>query len=86
MPVLLVGVRCPIEVVRQRRLAAWNVGYDQDGSVPKPVLLWQESVHVPGIYDLQVDTSVLSSEECAELIRKKLGSDRAPTAFRHLNE
>jgi chloramphenicol 3-O phosphotransferase len=84
LPVLFVGVRCPIEVVMERRLATWHVGYADDGSVPKPVSLWQQAVHVPGIYDLEVDTSVLSSEECAALIRQRLEEGLPPSAFQRL--
>jgi chloramphenicol 3-O phosphotransferase len=84
LPVLFVGVRCPIEVVMERRLATWHAGYADDGSVPKPVSLWQQAVHVPGIYDLEVDTSVLSSEECADLIRQRLEHGPPPSAFQRL--
>src|SRR5919201_414174 len=59
LPVLFVGVRCPIEVVMQRRRATWGDGDADDDSVPAPVSLWQQAAHVPGIYDLEVDTSVL---------------------------
>ncbi|GMA61310.1 chloramphenicol phosphotransferase [Alicyclobacillus fastidiosus] len=84
LPVLLVGVRCPLETVMERRIATWNMGYSEDGSVPRPVVLWQESVHVPGIYDLEVDTSQLSSEECADLIRKRLENGQSSTAFQRI--
>src|SRR5262249_13195118 len=67
LPVLVVGVRCPIEVVMERRERTWNAGYADDGSVPAPVLRWQHEVHQPGIYDLEVDTSAHTAEECAEL-------------------
>ena len=55
-----------------------------DGSVPKPVGLWQQSVHEPGIYDLEVDTSKLSPEESAEVIRLRLRDGPPPSAFRRL--
>lgn len=84
LPALLVGVRCPLEVVMQRRIATWKAGYEEDGSVPKPVKLWQQAVHRPGIYDLEVDTSAMSSEECADLISKRLDEGPPFTAFRHL--
>jgi chloramphenicol 3-O phosphotransferase len=84
LPVLFVGVRCPIEVVMDRRRATWGVGVAEDGSIPKPVSLWQEAVHVPGIYDLEVDTSVLSPEECADVIRRRLEGGPPPSAFRRL--
>ena len=84
LPVWFVGVRCPIEVVMERRLATWHAGFAEDGSVPKPVRLWQQAVHVPGIYDLEVDTSVLSAVECADLIRQRLEQGPPPSAFQRL--
>src|SRR5262249_40040336 len=73
LPVLCVGVRCPIEIIMERRRAtAWHTGSAADAVVPQPVRLWQQEVHIPGIYDLEVDTSVLSPEECAAMIRQRL--------------
>jgi chloramphenicol 3-O phosphotransferase len=60
LPVLFVGVRCPIEVIMHRRNAspsAYATGPPDDP--PAPVRRWQREVHVPGIYDLEVDTSIL---------------------------
>jgi chloramphenicol 3-O phosphotransferase len=49
----------------ERRRKTWGTG----GSAEEPALdlirLWQREVHDPGIYDLEVDTSVLSPEACA---------------------
>jgi len=91
LPVLLVGVRCPIEVIMQRRNSgqAGREGQYLTGSAadpaPAPVLLWQEETHNPGMYDLEVDTSLLSPTQCAQVIRRRLdeGPD-APTAFQKL--
>lgn len=82
LPVLFVGVHCPLEVIMQRRIAT---GYNRDAEtdVPPPVLRWQEAVHDPGIYDLEVDTSVLSAHECAEQIRRRL-TEPVPAAFTQL--
>ena len=79
LPVLFVGVRCPLEVVMQRRSATWH-----DELLQEKVSLWQQAVHVPGIYDLEVDTSVLSSEECADVIRQRLAGGPPPSAFQRL--
>ena len=84
LPVLVVGVRCPIEVVIERRLATWGVGYAEDGSVPEPVSLWQQAVHQPGIYDLEVDTSTLSPEQSADLIARHLAEGPPPSACKRL--
>jgi chloramphenicol 3-O phosphotransferase len=57
----------------ERRRATWGgVGYNQGGTVQDPVRLWHEAVHQPGIYDLEVDTAVLTPEECAGLIATRL--------------
>lgn len=81
LPVMFVGVHCSIEIIMKRRIETWKVGYSEDGSIPLSVKLWQESVHEPGIYDLEIDTSVLTPEECANLIRLRLENGPAPTAF-----
>jgi chloramphenicol 3-O phosphotransferase len=84
LPVLFVGVQCPIEVVMERRRATWGVASSDDGSVPEPVRRWQQAVHTPGIYDLELDTSVLSTEACAELVRQRLEAGPPPSAFQRL--
>jgi chloramphenicol 3-O phosphotransferase len=86
LPALLVGVRCPLEVVLERRRATWgaDAAGAPAGEVPAPVLAWQRDVHVPGIYDVEVDTSLLSPEECADAIAARLADGRGATAFAHL--
>jgi chloramphenicol 3-O phosphotransferase len=85
LPVLFVGVRCPIEVIMERRRnTGWNAGSSADSPVPHPVQLWQREVHIPGIYDLEVDTSSLSPAACAEVIRKRLADGPPPSAFQRL--
>lgn len=89
LPVLFVGVRCPIETIMARRNAgqagrSYVVGSDED-PVPAPVRRWQEEVHRPGLYDLQVDTSTQSPAECAEAIRRGLEArGDARTVFERL--
>ena len=83
-PVLFVGIRCPLDVIMERRIETWNTGYTGAGTVPQPVILWQESVHVPGIYDLELDTSVLTSEECAEAIQMCIETEPCGTAFKQI--
>lgn len=85
LPVLFVGVRCPIEIILERRAAsASGMGYvtgSSDDPAPLPVRLWQEAVHRPGLYDLEVDTSRLSAMQCAEVIKQRLRSAPRPMAF-----
>jgi len=90
LPVLFVGVRCPIEVIMARRNAGqpgregnYATGSDAE-PVPAPVLRWQNAVHIPGIYDLEVDTSQQSAEECAAAIGRRLQTGPPGSAFARL--
>ncbi len=85
LPVLFVGVRCPIEIIMERRQnTGWNVVNAAESPVSPAVELWQREVHIPGIYDLEVDTSLLSPGACAEVIRQHLINGPAPSAFQRL--
>jgi chloramphenicol 3-O phosphotransferase len=79
--VLFVGVRCPIDVVLERRRAAAPGAYSTDR---EPAVRWEEAVHSQWTYDLEVDTSTLSPEECTAAIRRRLDDDPPPTAFARL--
>lgn len=84
LPAWLVGVRCPLEtILERRRLGGDYVTATPEDPLPLPVVRWQEAVHVPGVYDLEVDTSLLSPAECAAVIREFLASG-VPTAFGRL--
>lgn len=74
LPVLVVGVRCPIETIMARRNAGGD-GYAKgtaDVPIPAPVQRWQDAVHEGKAYDLEVDTSVLTPQECVALILAEL--------------
>lgn len=77
LPSLLVGVFCPIEDIMRRRI---ETGYNISGDgVPDPVLRWQREVHRPGVYDVSVDTSLLTAQQAAEMILRAT-RDRGPSA------
>ena len=91
LPVLFVGIRCALDAIMERR-ARGHAGRERqylaastDGDVPPPVIAWQDAVHAPGIYDLEVDSAALSPQQCALAIRRKLehGIER-PSAFERL--
>ncbi len=87
LPVLLVGVRCPIDVIMERRDASPAGRYatsSADVPVPEPVARWQQAVHVPGVYDIEVDTSRLSPERCADEIRRYFADGRPLRAVEKL--
>jgi chloramphenicol 3-O phosphotransferase len=90
LPVLFVGVRCPLAVIMERRNAGqpgrereYATGSESE-PVPAPVLRWQNAVHLPGIYDLEVDTSRLSPDDCAAAIRRRLDAGPPGSAFAQL--
>jgi len=89
LPAQLVGVRCPIDLIMRRRYTGQD-GRDGEyatsgpaGEIPEPVRQWQAQVHLPGIYDLEVDSSVMSPEEAALVIRDRMAGS-APTALARL--
>lgn len=82
LPALFVGVHCPPEVIVERRQrAGWSAGQPVD---MQAVLLWQREVHRPGLYDLDLDTSQLSPQECADRIRRRMEQWPTPSAFQQL--
>ena len=91
LPVLVVGVRCPLATIMERRNkgqagreGSYLIGAP-DAPAPAPVVLWQREVHDPGFYDLEVDTSILSPSECAERIRRTPAEPvDGPTAFQKI--
>ena len=91
LPAYFIGVRCPVDVIMDRRNAGQPGREDRyvrtgpDGSVPDPVLRWERAVHDPGIYDLGIDTSVQSPQECVVAIRARL-YEGPPAAFSELAE
>ena len=73
LPVLLVGVRCPVEEIWRRREASWGQARGTAGSeVADAVARWQDAVHAGTAYDLEVETSRHSTADCAGLITRRL--------------
>jgi chloramphenicol 3-O phosphotransferase len=74
---LFVGVHCRPEILAERERGR---GDRQVGQA-----LWQlPRVHGHGTYDVAVDTSDLSAEECAHRILKGFASPPQPSAFERL--
>jgi chloramphenicol 3-O phosphotransferase len=83
--VLWVGVRCPIDVVWQRREESWGqTRATADEELLAAVERWQHEVHAHGSYDLEVDSSVLTPAQCAEIVAKRLRAGPRGTAFEML--
>jgi chloramphenicol 3-O phosphotransferase len=84
IPVLFVGVRCDVATIMQRRRSAGTDEYATfatDDPVPEPVLRWQQAVHTHWTYDVNVDSSAQTPEQCAAVIRKRLDDGQLPQAF-----
>jgi chloramphenicol 3-O phosphotransferase len=68
LPQLWVGVHCPIETIMERRNRDLSGYYAAGAGVPAPVQRWQDTVHAGKEYDLELDTSILTPEQCAAII------------------
>jgi chloramphenicol 3-O phosphotransferase len=82
LPVLFVGVRCPLDVIWQRRAQTW--GQDRDTAEPgltQAVQRWQDEVHTGHAYDLEVDTSQRTPEQCAALVLARVHEGTPGTGF-----
>jgi chloramphenicol 3-O phosphotransferase len=77
LPAWFVGVRIPLDVVVRRELERG----DRDVGEAE---LQHPLVHRHGIYDFEVDTSVLTAKEAAAAIRDRIAAGPAPSAFRRL--
>ena len=73
LPLLRVGVTCPVEIIMARRNADPQGGHYVVGDgVPAPVARWQAAIHQGKTYDLMVDTAALTPNAAAALIRLSL--------------
>lgn len=82
LDVLFVGVHCPIDEIMRRRNANPQGGFYAAGdTVPPPVQRWQDAVHMPGIYDLTVDTGAMSTDDCVAAIAAVLADPPVERAF-----
>ena len=76
---LLVGVRCPLAVIQEREKQRG----DRTLGIAPGHFHW---IHQHGIYDLEVDTSVQSTMECALQIKQLIDEGIPPKAFRLIRE
>ena len=82
LPVLFVGVRCPVDVLIARR--GEEGGKERYATDRALVERWEREVHGHWAYDLEVDTSVSSARACALAIEERLEVDPPPSAFARL--
>jgi chloramphenicol 3-O phosphotransferase len=85
LPLLFVGVRCPLDEIWRRREASWGQSRGAaDEELVHAVERWQKAVHAGITYDMEVDTSRRLPEQCAQLVAERLRSGPPGDAFRRL--
>jgi chloramphenicol 3-O phosphotransferase len=77
LPMWLVGVHCALPELERREQAR---GHRQVGIAREQF----SSIHAHVVYDVEVDTSQTSFEECADIIKTVVTSTEIPTAMKHL--
>jgi len=75
--VLFVGIRCPIAVAQQREK-------ERGDRLPGLAEAHYDLVHSHGVYDLEIDTSILTPMECVQQIQARLRNGPVPGAIRKL--
>lgn len=77
LPVLFVGVRCPLPELRRRERTRGDRTFGQAEAQ-------YDAVHAHGTYDLEIDTSVLDPESCARAVADVAAAPPTPSAFERL--
>lgn len=77
LPAYLIGIRCPLDVLVEREKSRRNRTLGQ-AAAQFPL------VHRHGVYDLEVDTSLMSVEQCALGIKARVESAVPPMALKTL--
>jgi chloramphenicol 3-O phosphotransferase len=86
LPVLFVGVLCPIDVIWERREATWEQVRDTaDDRLVLAVELGQRAARSHR-YDLEFDTSVATPDRCAAEIRRRVVEGPPGSAFHEAAE
>lgn len=79
VPTHVVGVRCSLDVVIERR-ARHPERYERGTAA---AMRWERAVHDPGWYDAEVDTSARDPETCAAAVRATLAQTEPKALLRH---
>lgn len=71
-PTLFVGVRCPVEAAVERERSRGD-------RAPGGAVVFDRAVHSPGIYDVEVDTSIEDPDQCAAIILEAAATADGPS-------
>ncbi len=77
--VYFIGITIPLEVLEEREQARGTspVGHARSH---------YDTVHAHGMYDLEVDTSKMSAQEAAQIIKQFVADNPCPEAFKKLSK
>lgn len=82
LPVLFVGVRCGLDAVWQRRATTWgHRREDASEDLVRAVEHWQEAVHAGHVYDVELDTTAASPEDCAARVLARVAEGPPGSGF-----
>jgi len=79
IPVIFVGVHCPLEELERRE----HVRNDRKTGLAR---FQFAQVHAQALYDIEVNTSVLQSNECARMILEWMRAKHSSSAWKRLAE
>jgi chloramphenicol 3-O phosphotransferase len=84
LPVLFVGVHCPLVVIGERRANTWGQTLSGETELSEAVRRWQVDVHEGLVYDLEVDTAQLTPAQCADRVAVRIAHGPPGDAFGRL--
>ena len=77
LPAYFIGIKCPLPILLERE----RLRKDRTlGQAEAQFSL----MHIHSVYDLEVDTSILSVSQCVQAIKDRLESQAPPTAFKQI--
>ena len=79
IPTWLIGVRCPLTTLIEREASRRN-------RTPGQAAAQFPLVHRDMIYDVEVDTSILTPAECAERIKQRIEAVEPPEALTRMRQ
>jgi len=77
LPAYFIGIMCPLPILLERERLR------KDRTLGQAEAQFN-LMHTHGVYDLEVDTSILSVSQCVQAIKDRLESQAPPTAFKQI--
>ncbi len=77
LPAYLIGIQCPLDILEEREKKRKNRTLGQ-------ARLQYDIIHAYCTYDLEVDTSRFTAQECAQQIIQRIQSTTPPEALKEM--